>query len=257
MKWTVHLYFVLLVAALILYSLFIKSDSLDYFGNLAQIIFLALSSWNLGLARENFSRGEKPRKAWTALSAGMLLWMIGQCFDAYCEIILKEVPYGTISDVFWLLGYVPLIIGLAMLIKNFKNSGLFSSIPGIHILILGALTAAYIFLFSRLTLPQLNDPERLMADKLLDVAYPVLDFALIALSIILVRYCWVLRGGLIARSWTSLSLGFILVAAADIYISTVTNVESAGYRFLDILYFSAYFLIALAGLLQIRILRTV
>ncbi len=84
----------------------------------------------------------------------------------------------------------------------------------------------------------------------LNVGYPTLDFVLLAMSSILVRIAWALRGGSMARSWVFLCAGFTAVGALRTSILLIMPCP-----FLIILYLLLVFLVALAGYYQLRMLR--
>jgi hypothetical protein len=255
LKFTVPIFFVALVAAAIVYTFYRQSESIGWFGNGLQLAGLLLAVINLNIARNLYRPEDKPRDAWALLAMGMILWTMAQTIDAYHEIYLKEVPYGTFADLLWVLGYVPIIFGLIILVRNFLSTGLpaGSKLTYWFIALFFIVVLACILKF--LVLPGLNDPENTSASKLLDVAYPALDMILIAFAAALVRISWALRGGNLSNTWLLLCIGFVMVAIADLVLANIENIDSGAYRFLDLLYFAAYFSIAIAGRLQVRMLQ--
>src|SRR5262249_51202134 len=91
------------------------------------------------------------------------------------------------------------------------------------------------------------DPAAL---KFLNVGYPTFDFMLISMASVMVRITWMLRGGSLARSWIMLCLGFIAIGVADIAFA-----YNSSLAVLDVVFFSAYFLIGLSAVYQLRMLR--
>jgi len=54
------------------------------------------------------------------LTAGIFLWFLGELTWGIYELILSiEVPYPSIADIFYLLGYLPLIAGVMLFINLF------------------------------------------------------------------------------------------------------------------------------------------
>jgi hypothetical protein len=137
---------------------------------------------------------------------------------------------------------------VAFLIKDFMSTGLPMGSKNSYIAQGTILAAIYAVIFLVLLRPMLatNDP---FATKFLNVGYPTFDFILISLTTVLIRVSWVLRGGSLARSWIFLGAGFGLVCIGDIIFATHP------YQFLDTVFFSGYFFIALAGVYQLRMLR--
>ena len=101
MKWTVPIFIAVLCISLILFTFFIDSEILIYFGNAVQIGSLILAALNVSMVRKLYAAGDEPRKAWGWLSTGLFLWIIAQLIGSYREMVLEELPYGDFSDVFW------------------------------------------------------------------------------------------------------------------------------------------------------------
>jgi hypothetical protein len=254
MKWTIPVFIASLIAAAILYTLCIDSKSIVYFGNGLQIGSLLLAVINVDLTRRLFAPDDEPHKAWGWLAIGLVLWLLGQILGSYREMILQELPYGDISDVFWVLGYVPFVIGLVLLIRSFLTTGLpIGSKQGYFVIALVSIALFVVLLWSVIW-PEITDPSKPFVEKILDIAYPALDIVLLALSTILFRISWTLRGGSLANTWLMLGLGLAMSCIADLLLTHISDLSRA-YRYLDILYFSSYFCIAIAGSIQLRMQR--
>ena len=254
MKWTVPIFIAVLCISLILFTFFIDSEIIIYFGNAVQIGSLILAALNVSMVRQFYAAGDEPRKAWGWLSIGLLLWIIAQLIGSYREMVLEELPYGDFSDVFWVLGYVPFFIGLIILIRSFSKTGLPIVNRKSYMWIAIISTFIFVGLFLSVIWPELKDPERPLPTKLLDVAYPALDILLLALSAFLLKISWTLRGGSLANAWLMLCIGFAMSAIADLLLIHISEISTA-YRYLDVIYFSSYFSIAIAGSIQVRTLR--
>ncbi len=251
MKWTVPIFIAALFSAAILYAFYIDSKVIVYFGNIMQAGSLLLAIINVNMARFLFGPDDEPRKAWGWLAIGLAFWFLGQILGSYREMVLHEVPYGDFSDVFWVVGYIPLLLGVIILIQNFLKTGLPAGSKKSYLLIALISAALFVALLFSVILPGLQEPEKPIQTKLLDVAYPMLDFVLLALSAVLFRISWNLRGGSLAKIWLMLCLGFALTSIADLALIDISELSRA-YRYLDILYFSSYFCIAIAGSIQVQ-----
>jgi hypothetical protein len=255
MKATLPIFLTAFVSAAVVYTFFRDPVWIGWFGNALQLAGLLLAALNLNIARKLYRSGDNPRAAWMLLTIGIVLWTFAQTVDAYHEIFLEEVPYGTLADVFWVLGYIPIVIGLVILIRNFLATGLPAGSKSTYLFIALISFIVFVFFLKFLILPDLNNSENTLASKFLDVAYPALDTIVIAFAAALVRISWVLRGGNLSKTWQLLCIGFVMVAAADLILTNIEDIDSSMYRFLDLLYFAAYFSIAIAGRFQVRMLQ--
>jgi diguanylate cyclase len=252
MKFTLLLFIAFLAAATVVFSQ-ASWEHQHFFGNTGEIAALILATWNCFSLAGSYRQNDPPRKAWTILGFGAFVWLLAQILTMYHELILQAVAHGTIADAFWMIGYVLLLRGLIMLVKDFRSTGLPLGTTRSYILQAGVLGMVLLVLFWTLLLPVIQAPERSPVLNVLDIGYPVLDFLLILLCSILIRFSWILRGSGISRSWVFLCAGFITVAGADIGLAYSSNVNSFLYRILDVVYFSSYFLFALAAANQLRV----
>jgi hypothetical protein len=146
------------------------------------------------------------------LFLGIFLWFLGDAAWAIYETILRiEIPYPSFADVFYLAGYIPLVIGIVQFLWNFR-AGIKRQMA------LVALGVGLLFLWlmcAFLIAPLVVSTEDFLT-KSFDVAYPVLDSMLVVLAIFMFL---LFRGGKMAGAWIWISLGLLLNALADITFS--------------------------------------
>jgi len=210
---------------------------------------LMVASLSLTFTQNAFTPGDTPQKAWNQMAAGMWVWFFAQVIFGYYKIVLHQNPYPSLADLFFVIAYLPLFLGLLTLIKNFRSTGLPMGTAKSYMIQGLLLLLVYAAIFYSLLWKLITAPNDTAALKFLNFGYPTFDFILIAATSILIRISWELRGGSLAKSWIFLCAGFTLVGIADIMFAYQT------YTFLDIVFFSGYFLIALAGLYQLEMLR--
>lgn len=256
MKSTPLIFLFFLVASGIIYPLWSTETIAIWFGAVAQITALVVASHNSSLARDAYGRNDEPRKAWFSITFGLWIWVIAQFLESYCDLVLKMISYGTIADAFWSIGYIPMALGVWQLVRGYRDTGLPLGSRASYIAQLSTLLILYCVVFYVYLLPQLAEPDRPIVIKFLDVFYSGMDFVLVCLISVLVRFAWMMRGGMVARSWIFLGAGFTMVGVADLWLSYATDFESTFYRLNDLTYFSSYFLIAIAGMFQVKMLKS-
>jgi hypothetical protein len=249
MNWILVLWIMLALPSLFLYTGSGSVETLTVFGNFAKIFSLLISGISLTLTQNRFRPGDTPERAWSLLAAGMWTWAFGQILFGYYKLVTQTIPYPSVADVFFTIAYVPLLIGLILLIRDFRSTGLPLGSRLSYIVHGLALLVIYVILFSTLLRNFFFDPQASPALKLINAGYPTLDFLLICMSSVLVRISWTLRGGSLARSWILLCAGFLMIGAADILFAYHSVLA------LDALFFSGYFFVALAGYFQLEMLR--
>jgi hypothetical protein len=152
---------------------------------------------------------------WMCFTVGMTLWFLGELSWAIYTFLLNvEIPYPSIADIFWLGGYIPLLIALFVYSRLFVSvlSNRKKALIAAIIIILGVLVSA------ALIIPIMGVEENL-AILIIDLAYPLLDIAL--LSMALVGLAIFQKGGL-GKSWLWIILGIMLNVAGDMIFSYTT-----------------------------------
>lgn len=247
MSWVHLVWLFLLAGSAIIYSS-PDTESIVLFGNMAKVFALFVAGLTLTSTQSAYSPGDTPQKAWTCLAAGMWLWLFGQVLFAFYRVIQHQNVYPSIADIFFVIGYIPLFLGLFLLIKNFKSTGLPMGTASSYLIQGAIILIIYAAIFLKFLLPLLANDD-LPGAKFLNVYYPTCDFMLIGTTSVLIRISWMMRGGSLARSWIMLGAGFTAVATADLIFAYHPAL------LLDIVFFTAYFLVALSGIYQLRMLK--
>jgi len=250
---TLPLFIFLLVGSGIVYPWWGESEFALYYGNVVQAVALLVAAYNLYLTTNSFRRGDEPRKAWARIGIGIGIWMVAQILESYCDLVLNQVSYGTVADLFWMLGYFPLIAGVYLFFANFRSTGLPLGKKQDYVLIGLLLAAIYGVLMYSIIWPNLSNVNRPVVVRILDFTYPTFDFVIIAVASVLIRIAWNLRGGNIAKPWVLLSLGFVMTAGADLLLQLSEETSSPAYRAADVVYFAGYFFVALSAKKQMEI----
>ncbi len=151
-------------------------------------------------------------KIFRLFAVGFVLWAIAEVLWLVF-ILLEQDPYPSIADLFWVIGYFPIILALNTGYKALRVRPTREHLQIIYTIIFAALafTAYYIFL------PILQDyAPGLLLVSLLNLAYPLLDF--IILSQILFLF-FILEKSRFKIPWLILAIGFAIIVLADLGFS--------------------------------------
>ena len=191
---------------------------------------------------------------------GVGLFFIAETVYGFQEVFLKvdmDELFPSIADLFWLLGYVPLFAGLAILLLGYLQAGLPAGnmakflVAGVVILGLGA------FLISRLFVPILADDTLTPLVRFFYLFYPLADLILLVPAGILILITSYFGRSLLARPWMYIAAGSALMGAADISYSFLDwqGLYGPGHA-IDIAWNASYCVIGLAGYSQARVVRS-
>jgi hypothetical protein len=162
--------------------------------------------------------GPKPSKflaIWSGFTVGMTLWFLGELsWAVYTFAFSVEIPYPSIADIFWLAGYIPLFLALYVYARLFASvlSKRTIALIATIIIILGVLVSV------ALIIPVMGVEENL-ATFAIDLAYPLLDIALLSTALVGLA---IFQKGSLGKSWLWIILGILLNVAGDMIFSYTT-----------------------------------
>jgi diguanylate cyclase (GGDEF)-like protein len=126
------------------------------------------------------TRRNRPQNpsAWYAMAFGQLLFVAGDAYWAYYEVVLhRESPFPSYADVAYVAGYVPLAVGLALVVRARRPGHDVYSILDAAIVTVAAAVGSWIFLMA----PQTVDATDPVA-TLVSISYPIADVLLLAVA---------------------------------------------------------------------------
>jgi len=220
---------------------------------------LLLSFSGAVLAFSIYRRQAKTRggiRIWGTMTLGLVFWTFGEAIWTYYELVLRqEVPYPSVADVAWAVGYIPLILSVGYQFRSLR-----ASISRRGKLLIAAIILAMIVLTVWLVVyPILASPEAgTPLEMFFSLAYPLEDLILFSVGTALVL---TFLGGQLAFSWGAIALGILLLSVSDLLFSYGTwnglyypdgqlNLLSALF---DILYISAYAVWNIGLFLRLRL----
>jgi len=226
----------------------------DYYTSIATVLPAFLAAWIATLVFRQFRRDDPPRRVWLFFTLGWWGWAIAELVWFFYYIGELDVPVPSLSDLFWLLAYFP--FGMAFLLQyrliyrtsrkqEAWTSGL--SLAGIF---LGSLVATW---FLHQTAAQ---AQTAFGVTYLNVLYVFGDLAMLVAA---VKLATGFGRGLWGRAWWGLlvlTVSDALYSWAELSGQYAMSVESGSLLTLivDLLYADAYWLVALAMLLQYLLL---
>ncbi len=181
-----------------------------------KLAFLLLGAWLALRNAARFGAGNPIRPAWLLLGLGLTATLVGQSLLARHQFSpAANTPFPSAADPFFLLGYPALILALASFGRAYQAAGYSLGSRASRLaagLIVGAagLAAAAVVLYP--ILHWAGQP----VETFLNVAYPVLDLALLVPTVLLFRASLPLRGGDVWRTWAALLVGFFFMSAGDV-----------------------------------------
>lgn len=148
-------------------------------------------------------------KTYAAFFVGLALWFAAELIQTYYEIGTEDdVPFPSVADIFWLLGYAPFGYHLFATYRFFNRSAKRSML-----LIVSVATGAIFGSVVPLTILNSSLIDDDPAALVVNVAYPSLDATLIIPAIMI--FSILRRGRLGVLPWVLLAASILIIAAAD------------------------------------------
>ncbi|BCL38151.1 hypothetical protein [Nostoc sp. MS1] len=160
------------------------------------------------------------RNVWLAMAIGMISYFLGGIFFGYTEIVLKEEPDASIGDVFFVLSYVSLGVGMILAVAARRiNLEKWQWLIVLAIGVFGSLLAWWI------SMQQGTAPENTIV-TILNWFYIVSDVLLLIIATTLLLAFW---GGRVSQSWRMIAAAAFSLYIADMwfkYASQNPNYQS-------------------------------
>jgi hypothetical protein len=192
-------------------------------------------------------------KVWLLLAIGMLGWTIGEIIYIYYELFTDIAPFPSIADLFYLLAYIPLSIGLILQLRIIKvelpnKEKIITAIIYIAICVLVIITVIILPILEIYPIPE---EETLV--YFVSFLYPIFDLLLIfCVVIVFVKF----RHGKINMAWILLLVGFLCDTFGDILFNWQEAVIGAEAMFepFDLLFILGYILIINSAFTMVHLL---
>jgi hypothetical protein len=252
---------IIIVISNIIAYLFIPKNSqlLLYISDLLPVLTSGIAVAFLLKAFIAFKTCDSAKIAWLLILFGMVLNFLAESVYAFYELVLAidmNELYPSLADYIWSLAYLPLIIGFAIVIHEYRKSDLpMGNVKSYSFVIAGLILLVVIvgyFLIS----PIVRDSEIDNTAKFFYIIYPVADLILVILIISLRYMVQHLGDGNISDIWRLMIIGFISMTLADLLYSYLSwmNMYDSG-NFIDIAWNAGYLFIALAAVKQRQLIR--
>jgi hypothetical protein len=160
------------------------------------------------------------RLVWLGIGVGVISWGIGNLIFAYTELILKQILFPSLADVFFVITYIFLSLGMAMSVIN-RRLGL-SVRQWLIVAVIGILSI-FVAGFVTFAAGKNGQPIELNLGTGLFITYALGDILLVVVAAILLQ---AFRGGKYASAWQLLGAGGVSMFLADLGFNYLNNIAT-------------------------------
>jgi hypothetical protein len=221
-----------------------------------KLVYLLFAAVWAFLCRDRLDAGNPARPAWFLLSLGLLSTFVGQLCLAPFQLVLGETPFPSVADVYYLLAYPFLIAAFLTFLYAYREAGLPIGSLGERLAIVAGVGLVAVLVAIPILKPVATSGSALL-DRILTVAYPLLDLLLLVPLALLLRVALRLRGSRVGDVWLLLLVGAAVMCMGDICFAYF---QALGEEHLDPFvhasFILAYGLMAGGAHRQLQILRS-
>jgi hypothetical protein len=240
-----------------LFRTVLTPHALQVVGALSKLTFLLMAAIFAWTSARAFEAGNPVRPAWRLLAAGSLTFFLAQLSYAPYQLVYnQDPPFPSVADVLFMLAYPLFVAALFSFIRGYQDAGYPVGTAQTRWAIAGAVLAACAVAGYFVLRPVIQGPSTGI-EKLLNVAYPVLDFALLIPTVLLIRMTMAMRGGAAWRVWAALLAGFVFLCVGDILFAYLPTLGRDGVDpLIHAMYILSYALTARGVLYQHELLTS-
>lgn len=161
-------------------------------------------------------KGTAIGRAWLLFGLGIGAYLIGELGEAFYQLVLGILnPFPSVLDVFYVAGYPLLIAALVGFMRAYAQAGYPMGSPGGNALLGGGLVVVGLGVVWPVLAPVAGSQDPLL-ERTLAMTYPLLDVALLAALVLLLRGTWQFGGGRAWQIWALLLAGLAVMVAGDV-----------------------------------------
>jgi len=219
-------------------------DSMYVFSNAFPPVIAGAAVVFAGLALKKYwgRPDDKFSRIWLAFTLGMIFWFLGELGWAIYTLALNvEVPYPSVADAAWIIGYIPLFAAFHGYVRNFQFT-ISRKLYRIGAIVINLVCLASFAYFVTPVFADMAGKEALTIA--FDIAYPALDLCLLGYALLALL---IFMRGRIAFAWALISSAVFMFALADM-LFTYTTLQGSYFSGhpLELAFHFGYILYALA-----------
>lgn len=246
--------FVVLASAAVIGSVYFVAqshESILYVLANALAPVLAFAAFAMALAallRNGVRMKDRISIVWLSYSLGMLLWLMGESMWAVYTLWYSiAIPFPSAADIFWLVGYVPLMSAMVAQVWPFRE---FFHSRKMLIAISLVILMAGLLLATLVPPTYASEAGADLVEFVVSLAYPLFDAALLAIAL---PVLFLFGKGLFWRPFLFVTIGLILAFFGDILFSwaTLTGVYYDG-SYLELCFHWSYLVLSYGFWLKFR-----
>lgn len=198
------------------YAELLSPRALVGFAALVKIAILASGALIAFACRDQLEPGNPARPAWALLSAGLFSTLVGQLSLAPFQLASGQTPFPSVGDLYFLLSYPFFIAAFLVFLRAYREAGFPIGSAAERLAIVGCVGLVAALAVVYVLRPVAAGGADLL-DRILNVAYPILDLVLLLPLALLLRIALRLGKSRVGAVWAELLAGFVFLCFGDMF----------------------------------------
>jgi hypothetical protein len=230
-----------------------RLEAIGSFAKLGSLLLGAVFGLRVAARLE---KGNPARLAWLLLGLWLACFAAGQAaLMSYTLFLGREAPLPSLGDAGFLTGYALMLVAAWRFVFVYRASGFPVGSARQHAAIaLGAalvLTAVAVPLLAPIAAAEVP-----LRERMINLAYPILDLAALVPTLVMLRITRAFRGGKVWAAWAALLFGFVLMTGGDILFAYFSSAKMTSFApGIDLMFLLGYFFAASGTMLQHEMVR--
>ena len=229
------------------------------FNDIASIVFAFVAVYVFYWVWRLTEDRDSSKQVWRLIFYSLLVWTVSDITWAFYEVVLgKHIPFPSVADFFWMLGFIPFSIGL---FQKYRTLNAKLDRRRVQLIAVGSAIFILIAFYFSFYSNGAAFSTRSLFENILMFSYPVMMLILLILASLVL---FSIGKGRFALTWRLIVNSLFLRSASNLLIVLLagTTADSSIDIYLDpivmltvVLYFLSYLLMALGGFAHILYLE--
>lgn len=236
------------IVFLAIYSAFVGAYLSNASSKFQSLLFLfpPLLAALLGFyAASTYKLGNIHGRSMAFLASGMAFFFVGEALFFYYQYILDKTPFPSIADVFYLLAYPMILIGLMIEVRMHKPR--LSEFSKKTIFVMSTAFIALLGIVSYFGIYKAYDTDATILSNWIAISYGVADLIILIPAMYVLKLAFDFKGGKLFNTWIMIFFAMLFMLAGDILFASYNEKYSEGlkpYTLIDLLWVASYLLFA-------------
>lgn len=195
-------------------------------------------------------------KTMALLASGLAFFFAGELFFFMYQYVFHKTPFPSIADVFYLLAYPLILLGLLNEVRVHKPK--LTEFSKKAITLMSLVTVAIVAVVAYFGIYKAYDSDATLLANSIAISYGIADLIILVPTMYVLKLAFDFKGGKLFYSWMLVFFAMLFMLTGDVLFASYVDQYSAGtspYNLIDLLWVASYLLFAYSFLYTASVLK--